>query len=226
MVMERIRQLFGRKEVPVEARDILANATNAQEMLKGLDELITRNEVEVDRIHKEIESLEEAEEQEKERVRGGELADRSRNNALRRVGRLRKQMDNLEERLRIYNRNINLQIHLAGKVQALEAMELRGVDEERIDSILLDYEEELSQYSSVLDTEEIATSELPARMDDSEELRVLEAEIMGVPVDSDRSGDSEPAAKSGDLSEPQEKEEAKKESDRPSAAPRTEEAEP
>ena len=51
------------------------------------------------------------------------------NNALRRIGRLRKQMDNLEERLRIYNRNINLQIHLAGKVQALDAMELRGVDE-------------------------------------------------------------------------------------------------
>ena len=181
MVMDRIRRLLGRKEVPVEARDILAAATTPQDMLRGLDELITRNEVEVDRIHKEIEALETVEEQEKSRVRDGELADRSRNNTLRRIGRLRKQMDNLEERLRIYNRNINLQHHLVGKVQALEAMELRGVDEEKIDSILLEYEEELSHYSSVLDTEDMATSALPGELDDSEELRALEAEILGTP---------------------------------------------
>ena len=179
MVMDRIRRLLGRKEIPLEARDMLAQATTPQEMLRGLDELITRNEIEVDRIHKEIEALEVVEGQEKDRVRAGDLAERSRNNTLRRIGRLRKQMDNLEERLRIFNRNINLQHHLVGKVQALEAMELRGVDEERIDSILLEYEEELSHYSSVLDTEDLATSLLPDDLDDSEELRALEAEILG-----------------------------------------------
>ena len=189
MVMDRIRRLLGRKEVPVEARDILASAETPQEMLRGLDELITRNELEIDRIHQEIEALETVEGQEKERIRSGDLAERSRNNTLRRIGRLRKQMDNLEERLRIYNRNINLQHHLVGKVQALEAMELRGVDEEKIDSILLEYEEELSHYSSVLDTEDIATSALPEGLDDSEELRALEAEILG-----DAGGKDEAAA--------------------------------
>lgn len=93
-------------------------------------------------------------------------------------------MDNLEERLRIYNRNINLQIHLAGKVQALDAMELRGVDEERIDSILLEYEEELATYASVLDTEDVATSALPNELDDSAELRALEAEILGTKIET------------------------------------------
>lgn len=199
MVMDRIRRLLGRKEVPVEARDILAAATTPQEMLRGLDELITRNEVEVDRIHKEIEALETVEEQEKSRVREGDLADRSRNNTLRRIGRLRKQMDNLEERLRIYNRNINLQHHLVGKVQSLEAMELRGVDEEKIDSIMLEYEEELSHYSSVLDTEELTTSGLPGELDDSEELRALEAEILG----AETSGASEAATPDGDPKEPE-----------------------
>lgn len=186
MKMDRLRRLFGRKEIPVEARDLLARADNPQDMLRGLDELITRNEVEVDRIHKEIEALEAVEGQEKDRVREGELAERSRNNALRRIQRLRKQMDNLEERLRIYNRNINLQIHLAGKVQALEAMELRGVDEERIDSILLEYEEELAAYSSVLDTEDVATSALPDGLDDTADLRALEAEILGKPAEAQR----------------------------------------
>jgi len=180
MVMERLRRLFARKEIPVEARDILARASTPEQMLRGLDELITRNEVEVGRIHREIEALEAVEGQEKERIRSGELPERSRNNALRKIQRLRKQMDNFEERLRIYNRNISLQIDLAGKVQSLEAMELRGVDEERIDSILLEYEEQLAVYSSVLDGEEIATSALPAQLDDSLELRALEAEILGV----------------------------------------------
>ncbi len=195
MVMDRFRRLLGRKEIPVEARDLLAAATNPQEMLRGLDELITRNEVEVDRIHKEIEALEVVEGHEKDRVRDGELAERSRNNTLRRIGRLRKQMDNLEERLRIFNRNINLQHHLVGKVQALEAMELRGVDEERIDSILLEYEEELSHYSSVLDTEDLATSMLPDDLDDSEELRALEAEILGTKVEEP--APAEQAARAG-----------------------------
>ncbi|MHC4937085.1 MAG: hypothetical protein ACYTGJ_12835 [Planctomycetota bacterium] len=179
MAMERIRRLFGGKEIPVEARDILARATTPQEMLGGLDELITRNELEIDRIHREIEALEAVEEREKSRVREGDLPDRSRNNTLRRIGRLRKQMDNLEERLRIFNRNINLQHHLVGKVQALGAMELRGLDEERIDAILLEYEEELGHYSSVLESEDLATSPLPHGLDDAAELRAIEAEILG-----------------------------------------------
>jgi hypothetical protein len=179
--MERLKKRLQRKEIPVAARDILARAEGPEQMLRGLDELITRNEVEVGRIHQEIQALETVEGSEKDRVRAGELPDRSRNNALRRIQRLRKQMDNLEERLRIYNRNINLQIHLAGKVQALEAMELRGVDEERIDSILLEYEEELTAYSSVLDSEDLATRSLPNELDDAEDLRALEAEILGAP---------------------------------------------
>ena len=76
MVMDRIRRLLGRKEIPLEARDMLAQATTPQEMLRGLDELITRNEIEVDRIHKEIEALEVVEGQEKDRVRAGDLAPR------------------------------------------------------------------------------------------------------------------------------------------------------
>ena len=77
------------------------------------------------------------------KVRSGELPERSKNNVLRKIQRLRKQMDNLEERQQIYNRNINLQIDLVGRVQALDAMELRGVDEDRIDEILGDYEDDV-----------------------------------------------------------------------------------
>lgn len=178
-LMEKLKGLFSRKEIPVEARDLLKDASTPKELLKGLDELIDRNEIEVKDINREMEALENIEQSESSKVRSGELPDRSKNNVLRRIQRLRKQMDNLEERQRIYNRNINLQIHLVGRIQALDAMELRGVDEDRIDEILTDYEDELSRYQSVLDSEELMVSDIGTMVDDSADLAAIEAEILG-----------------------------------------------
>lgn len=179
MLMDKLKRLFTRQEIPKDARDLIRDAQNPRDVLHGLDELITRNEMEVNNITREMTALEEVEAGEISRVRSGELPDRSKNNVLRRIQRLRKQMDNLEERQRIYNRNINLQIDLVGRVQALEAMDLRGVDEERIDSILAEYEQELSDYQSVLETQEIATGDLVGMLDDTTELGALEASILG-----------------------------------------------
>ncbi|MFN0056879.1 MAG: hypothetical protein ACKVX7_00350 [Planctomycetota bacterium] len=179
MLMERIKKLFGRREIPREARDLLRDAKTPRELLRGLDELITRNEMEVNGVNREIEALEEVERREVERVRQGALPERSKNNALRSVQRIRKQMDNLEERQKIYNRNINLQISLVGRIQSLDAMEMRGVDESAIDQILAGYEEELSSYREVLETEDVLTADLSAALDDSSELRSIEAEILG-----------------------------------------------
>lgn len=180
MLLDKLRSLFGKGQIPPDARELLKNASSVRDLLQGLDKLITENEVEVDKVTQEIASLEEVEALEMERVRGGELPDRSKNNVLRRIQRLRKQMDNLEERQQIYNRNISLQIDLVGRVQALDAMELRGVDEDRIDDILGDYEEELSRYQGVLDTENLSvTSELTSLLDDSSDLAQLEAEVLG-----------------------------------------------
>ena len=179
MLMDKLKRLFTRQEIPKDARDLIREAQDPRDVLRGLDELITRNEMEVNNITREMKALEEVEAGEISRVRSGELPDRSKNNVLRRITRLRKQMDNLEERQRIYNRNINLQIDLVGRVQALEAMDLRGVDEERIDSILAEYEQELSDYQSVLETQEIATGDLVGMLDDTTELGALEASILG-----------------------------------------------
>ncbi len=179
MLIEKLKRLFGRKEIPREARDLLCDAQTSRELLHGLDELIARNEVEVQGINRDIESLEGMEQNETVRVRSGELPGRTKNNVLRRIQRLRQQMDNLEERQRIYNRNINLLIRLVGRIQALEAMELRGVDEEQIDSILSNYEEEFAAYRSVLDTEELLVGDFGSTLDDSNDLGKLEAEILG-----------------------------------------------
>ena len=192
-LMEKLQRLFSRKEIPTEARDLLTNAKTPKELLEGLDQLITRNELEVNKLTRELEALEGIESSEVGKVRSGSLPDRSKNNVLRKIQRLRKQMDNLEERQQIYNRNINLQIHLVGKIQALDAMELRGVDEDKIDDILSDYEDELSRYQSVLDSEDIATSDIGSMLDDSKDLMGLEAEILGDPADEAASPESVPS---------------------------------
>lgn len=182
MLLDRLKQLFGRTEIPRDARDLIRNARSVKDLLGGLDQLITQNEVEVEKINQEMTNLEELEGKEIERVRAGDLPERSKDNVLRRIQRLRKQMDNLEERQRIYNRNINLQIDLVGRVQALDAMELRGVDEERIDEILADYEDELSRYQGVMDGDVLEVKQLGAALDDSQDLASLEAEVLGRPA--------------------------------------------
>ncbi|MCA8959544.1 MAG: hypothetical protein KDC38_03480 [Planctomycetes bacterium] len=180
MIMQKIKRLFGRREIPVEARELLRGATTPRQLLSGLDELITRNEMEVNGVNREIEALERVESTEVERIREGQLPERSKYNVLRRIQRLRKQMDNLEERQRIYNRNINLQIHLVGRIQSLEAMEMRGVDESSIDEILNTYEEELSSYQNTLETEDLLVTDLAGSLDDRSQLSEIEAEIVGI----------------------------------------------
>ena len=190
MLFDRLKTLFKKTPVPKAARDLLENAESTGEILKGLDELITRNEVELEELHKEIEGLEELEKTEAERVRFGELGIRSKKNSLRKIQRLRKQMDNVEDRVRIHDANINLLIQLVGKIQSVESMEMRGVGEEQIDSILLEFESQLDDYSDVLQTGEIegrsvASMELPA----DRELESLEKEILS-PDEAEESADS------------------------------------
>lgn len=176
---ETIKGWFRRTPLTPEAERVMEGAQGPKELLEGLDALITRNELAVRGIHKEIEALESVEKAEQERIRSRELPERSRNNVLRRIQRLRTQMDGLEERLRIYNRNIQLQVQLIGRVQALDAMQLRGVDEETIEHILTSYEEQLDLYRDVLGLDEVTDHELRSAWDDSEELAQLESEILG-----------------------------------------------
>lgn len=176
---EKIKGWFQRAPLTPEAERVLSNSQSPRELLQGLDELITRNEMAVRGIHREIEALEAIERTEQERIRSGSLPDRSQKNVLRRIQRLRTQMDGLEERLQIYNRNIRLQVQLIGRVQALDAMQLRGVDEETIEHILSAYEEHLDEYQEILGLEDETDAEAGAIWDDSASLAALEAEILG-----------------------------------------------
>jgi hypothetical protein len=180
MFFEKLKRLFSRKEVPEEARELYEKANNTRELLKGLDAILTRNEVESRELTKEIAALEGKEKEEEAKVKSGDVTGRQKRNTLLLIRRMRKQLDNLDHRLRIYDRNMNLHLNLIGKIQDMEAMQLRGVKEEQIDEILLDFESNMEDYAGTLTAASIVESgagELDSR--EERELKKIEEEILG-----------------------------------------------
>jgi len=179
-LLEKLRGLFNRSEIPEEAKQIFDRAETPAELLRGLDALLTRNEIEFKELDREIQKLEAIEKAETAKIREGVCEGRQKRNALLYIQRLRKQMDNYENRLRIYDRNIKLQLDLIGKIQDMEAMKLKGVDEEHIDRILAEFEESLERYRETVGAAELVEGSLRATSAKEErELAQLEAEIMG-----------------------------------------------
>jgi hypothetical protein len=93
---------------------------------------------------------------------------------------MRRQLDNLEERMDIYDRNINLHLNLIGRIQQVEAMSLAGVDEAQIDDIILDFETHFEQYTETVAAGEAAiTAKDTLKSASDNELAELESEIKG-----------------------------------------------
>ncbi len=178
-MMNQIKKLWQKANFGVETTQLLRRAKNSAELLKGLDQLITQNELAIGDTHQEIESLERVELREMARIREGQLPARTKNDTLRKIKRLRCQMDHLEEKQKVYNRNISLQVYLIGKIQVLEAMNLRGLDDSTIDRIVSNYEHELLQYQAALDTEAALAEESDMVLDDTAELGEIEREVLG-----------------------------------------------
>jgi hypothetical protein len=178
-VLDRLRGLFGRDEIPDEAKRVFDRAQTPRELLRGLDELLTTNEVEFKELERELERLEAHEKDEMARIRDGLVDGRQKRNALLSIQRLRKQMDNYENRLQIYDRNMNLHLSLIGKIQEIEAMKLRGVDEQRIDRIVMDFEEHLEKWNDTMSAADVAeTSKQTLSAKDDRDLAALEREIV------------------------------------------------
>src|SRR5205085_8997888 len=68
-VLERLKGLFGRDEIPDEAKRVFDRAQTPRELLRGLDELLTTNEVEFKELERELEKTEGKEREEMARIR-------------------------------------------------------------------------------------------------------------------------------------------------------------
>ncbi len=214
-LFEKIGKLFTDTPLPEETKEVFLNTSNTKELLGGLDKLITRNELRLKQLNKELENREQMERADVKKIQDGTVSGRAKNNVLRSIKRMRRQLDNLEQRIEIYDKNISLHLNLIGKIQQTEAMSLAGVDEAQIDDILLDFETNLEDYKETMAAGEgAAEAREPLTTASDEELVKLEAEIKG---------EAEPEAQSAEKKELRELEKEIK--SRPGKADKEKEAE-
>ncbi|RMG14094.1 MAG: hypothetical protein D6731_10850 [Planctomycetota bacterium] len=179
-LLEKIKGLFSRGQLPEETRLLLSGVTDVAELRRGLDEIVTRNEVEARDIEREIEKLARLENDQKERIARGNLNKREKTNTLREIQRLRRRMNSLEKRHRIHQDNIDLHLGLFDRITEMEAMELKRVTQEQIEEIAVDYDERYERHKDIMHAASAAAG-LEVAYEDSQEqaeLAALEREIL------------------------------------------------
>ncbi|MCC6572844.1 MAG: hypothetical protein IT462_03545 [Planctomycetes bacterium] len=178
-LFDKFKALFKGKEG--EAEEAIRDSRSTRESLDKLDELITRNEVELRKTRQELARLELQERASVESVKAGKIGDREKEFVLLQVKRTRGQMDALKLRADILNKNIELHLNLVGKIQAMEAMDLRGIEQPMVERIMLEFEEGMEKFREAVNTGETLTKQHAGVLSvaDKEELRKLEKEVLG-----------------------------------------------
>jgi hypothetical protein len=181
-LLDRLKGFFTKETMPDETRLLLAGVENVHELRRGLDEIVTRNEVELKEVEREIDKLEKIELTEKDKVKTGTLSPREKDNTLRYIKRLRTRMDSYQKRHKIHQENIDLHLALLDRIDEMEAMELKAVKQEQIEEIAVDYEERVEKHKEIVSAGKIAAEHEPSALHDASERRELDAlekEILG-----------------------------------------------
>src|SRR5438552_46652 len=151
-LLDRIKGLFLRETTPDETKLLLTGVENVSELRRGLDEIITRNEVERKEVEREIDKLEKIELGEVDKIKGGGLSERERMMTLRYIKRLRLRMDSYQKRYKIHEDNVDLHQAILDKIDEMEAMELKAVKQGQIEEIEPDYEEGRKEHEEMVAT--------------------------------------------------------------------------
>jgi hypothetical protein len=200
-IMDKLKALFQRADLPDETRQLYQNAANPRDLIKGLEILRGRNEIDLRENEEELIGLEKAIRQQEASIRKGGLTPTEETIILRRIERLGKQRANLERQASIYNENVNLHLNLIAKIQEMEAMRSRGVSEDEIDRLADDMESNVEQYKRVSIAAEDGSNTLSA-VDESAERRRLEEikrRIVGVNEEPEAPAVEEPLPKTKTL---------------------------
>ena len=178
-LLERIKLMFSGSTGDAEM--VIKNANSTREMLEHLDELITQNEVELRKTRQELARLELSERASIENIKTGRVGDREKEFVLLQIKRTRTHMGNLKLKADILNKNIELHMNLVGKIQAMEAMDLRGIEQSVVERVMLDFEEGMDKFRESVQTGDgvVQSRDEVLSNKDKEDLRKLEKEIMG-----------------------------------------------
>ena len=186
-LLEKIKGLFNKQALPEETRLLLSGVADVDALRTGLDDIVTRNEVEARGIEREINQLAQNETAHKAKIQGGDASQREKLNVLREIKRLRRRMDSLEKRHRIHQDNIDLHLGLFDRISEMQAMELKKVSQQQIEDLSADYDEAMDKHRDLIATARAAAG-LEAFYEDSAEqaeLAALEAEILAEVAEPD-----------------------------------------
>jgi len=73
---------------------------------------------------------------------------------LLKIDRLQLHGSNLKQRIEIYAQNIKIYLNLIAKIQDVKAMRLNGLDQEKIETIWLEFKDTLEEYKDRVSSEE------------------------------------------------------------------------
>lgn len=178
-LFQKLRALFGSRYISDEARVAYERSRDLTELKHNLDDVLTRNEVELKAVQKEYEKLEAVERAEAEKVRGGKVEGRQKRYTLQAIKHTRLQLDNLEQRMAIYDRAIRMQLNLIAQIQNIEAMALTGIDEAKVDAVVAEHDQRLAEFTDAVEAIESSLHAAPGlRKEEDAELASLEAELL------------------------------------------------
>lgn len=173
------RRLFGRSGDPDEERPV--DKAAMREELDRYDELITRNEVELRKVMQELQRLEMQEKAQAEALKAGKIGDQEKEVVLLSVKRNRTRIESLKHRIHVYNKNIEVLQSMVDKHQTIAAMNLRGIENQMVERLAMDFDERKDKYMESIETANAmkGTDTGILSLAEKEDLKKLERELLG-----------------------------------------------
>jgi hypothetical protein len=155
---------------------------DSKRLLQRFDEFITASEVECEALSIELDNTLEMQAALKEQLRTlNKPKSWHERHLLLKLNRLQLHGDNLKQRIEIYSQNIKIYLNLISKIQDIKAMRMNGLDEEKIETIWIEFKDTVDQYRERVTAEEAGFgNESITSPVLEEQLETLRKDVMGI----------------------------------------------
>ncbi|MHA1974473.1 MAG: hypothetical protein ACTSW1_15855 [Candidatus Hodarchaeales archaeon] len=127
---------------------------DSKRLLQRFDEYITSSEAESESLSIELDACIEKQESLKFQLKSLDKPNSwHERHLLLKLDRLQLHSKNLIQRIEIYSQNIKIYLNLISKIQDVKAMRMNGLDEEKIETIWVEFQQTLDQYRDRVLTE-------------------------------------------------------------------------
>lgn len=147
-------------------------------LLQDVHQLITRNELELVEVGREIEKVTRLESERRSQVVAGFSCDQLKRIALREVRSYQKRVTSLESVERRFRENIKLHDAVGDRLEGIIASGMKSISTVEIEEMFLDYQEKLANHRNVMASVDSILNRPDGDDSDVVDLLALEKEIM------------------------------------------------